>query len=529
MIRGWILPATAAIGLVFAAGVSIRTERAPTPAEPVRWPPSPPFESFIAGSGIVEAEGGNITIGAPFPGIVTSVPVDTGYPIHTGEVLFEIDNRPYVANRATAEANLHQAIANLEKLCAYPRPQERLIALSDLEQARAQAKQARAKLQRICALTEAGAVSELDRETAGFSAEAYSAQEQGAMLRLDIAEEGTWEKDLAIAQAAVKVAEAQLARAVVDLAMTRVTSPLDGIVLYCGIDPGNYVAGPTAMVIGGTHTLRVRTDIDEVDAWRFDPSSPAYAFLRGNAKVQIPLQFSHYESLVQPKRSLTLENDERVDTRVLQVIYTFEPGTLPVALYVGQLLDVFIESVGIGQKLKPKSLPAGLEQLNGRLKKHLEAQKTEEPPQQMPTPRPGRGHPYQPPSSMHSPSQVPRLGLHFSYAGKTRSDDGDVNAAPARDPILRALRLIEPRTNALPAPESEEDLVAWMHRLEQSVARKKPTPLQIAQSLLRHCTLSAPPAVCALFRASLGPNAATATLELLSSLPKQSHLGADPQ
>jgi len=42
------------------------------------------------------------------------------------------------------------------------------------------------------------------------------------------------------------------------------------------------------------------------------------------------------------KKALTGDNTERVDTRVLQVIYAVEPGKLPV--YVGQQLDVFIRA-----------------------------------------------------------------------------------------------------------------------------------------------------------------------------------------
>ena len=43
-----------------------------------------------------------------------------------------------------------------------------------------------------------------------------------------------------------------------------------------------------------------------------------------------------------PKRSLTGASTERVDTRVLQVIYRFHPDQLPI--HVGQQMDVFIEA-----------------------------------------------------------------------------------------------------------------------------------------------------------------------------------------
>ena len=46
------------------------------------------------------------------------------------------------------------------------------------------------------------------------------------------------------------------------------------------------------------------------------------------------------EPYVIPKKSLTGDNTERVDTRVLQVIYAIDPRGTP--LYVGQQVDVFL-------------------------------------------------------------------------------------------------------------------------------------------------------------------------------------------
>lgn len=49
------------------------------------------------------------------------------------------------------------------------------------------------------------------------------------------------------------------------------------------------------------------------------------------------------EPFVVPKKSLTGDTTERVDTRVLQVIYKFDPaGQTP--LFVGQQVEVFIDT-----------------------------------------------------------------------------------------------------------------------------------------------------------------------------------------
>jgi hypothetical protein len=40
--------------------------------------------------------------------------------------------------------------------------------------------------------------------------------------------------------------------------------------------------------------------------------------------------------------SLTGDTTERVDTRVLQVVYSFDRGNLPI--YVGQQMDIYIDA-----------------------------------------------------------------------------------------------------------------------------------------------------------------------------------------
>ena len=96
------------------------------------------------------------------------------------------------------------------------------------------------------------------------------------------------------------------------------------------------------MTLGDDKVLHVRVDVDENDAWRLKTDRPAVAFVRGNRDLSTPLTFVRVEPEVIPKKSLTGDSAERVDTRVLQVIYRFDPKVLPV--FVGQQMDVFIEA-----------------------------------------------------------------------------------------------------------------------------------------------------------------------------------------
>jgi len=76
---------------------------------------------------------------------------------------------------------------------------------------------------------------------------------------------------------------------------------------------------------------------------RLQPGQTATAYLKGDTAQPIELQFVRVEPYVVPKVSLTGASTERVDTRVLQVIYSFErPADRPV--YVGQQVDLFVKS-----------------------------------------------------------------------------------------------------------------------------------------------------------------------------------------
>ncbi|MBS0627141.1 MAG: efflux RND transporter periplasmic adaptor subunit, partial [Verrucomicrobia bacterium] len=170
------------------------------------------------------------------------------------------------------------------------------------------------------------------------------------------------EKDYDTAYYNMKEAEEQvnIAKAVVDQVETdikraTVRAPVDGEILQVNAHVGeiypqnsynvtqSYVNLPTSLILmGKVAPLQMRIDIDEEDAWRYRPGSKATAFVRGNANISFPLEYIRVEPYILPKVSFTGSNVERIDTRVLQVLYSFEKDNIPV--YPGQLLDVYLET-----------------------------------------------------------------------------------------------------------------------------------------------------------------------------------------
>ncbi len=350
MIFKYLLPLLAVCGLVFGLW-TVRAGAKPVPfAPPAALPADPPFDDQIAGAGIVEARTQNIAIGAPVAGVVVEVPVAIGAQVKAGELLFRIDDRDRKAELGVRQAALDAAQAELNRLEALPR-QEDLPPLEAFVQA-ADSDLADAKRQLEIAESlpdmRAVAVQEWDRRRfAVLGAQARLAQ---ARSQLEKTRAGAWGPEKEIARANVASARARLEAQKVEIERLSVRAPVAGTVLQINLRVGEFApSGPAGtsgnttqplMLLGDISVMHVRVDIDENDAWRFKPGSQGVAFVRGNRDLSVPIEFVRVDPYVLPKRSLTGEATERVDTRVLQVIYRFDPSRL--AVYVGQQMDVFL-------------------------------------------------------------------------------------------------------------------------------------------------------------------------------------------
>jgi hypothetical protein len=158
---------------------------------------------------------------------------------------------------------------------------------------------------------------------------------------------GSWDKEIAIAEAEVFSARAMVEASSVTLERHTAKAFVPARVLQVKIRPGEFAGqnnNSPLIILGDTGTLHVRVDIDEQDLDRFEPGTKAYAYLRGRSEPVYPLTAYRVEPYVVPKRNLTGENSERIDTRVLQVIYSMPENIKNGELYVGQQMDVFIEA-----------------------------------------------------------------------------------------------------------------------------------------------------------------------------------------
>jgi multidrug efflux pump subunit AcrA (membrane-fusion protein) len=314
------------------------------PAEPARTP----FARTIAGAGLVEAQTENIAIGSALSGVVLEVYVpvgDVGKQVRAGDALFRVDDRHLRAQLEYQEASCASARAQLAKLDQQPRAEELPPSAAKVRAAQANVALQRDLAERARRLAASEAMSREDVNQRLLTLEV--ARQQLAQAEADdrLLRAGAWEADKAVARAAVAMAAAQAKQTRTEIERALVRAPVDGRVLQVNVRPGEYVgnqAGQALMVLGHARRLHVRVDIDERDVDRFRPGLPARAVTRGAARLSYPLTFVRVEPYIIPKKSLTGDNTERVDTRVLQVIYALDAGDRPV--YVGQQLDVFMDA-----------------------------------------------------------------------------------------------------------------------------------------------------------------------------------------
>jgi len=307
--KRFLLPVIGIVAALWAAYSVARTTPRRHKTNPPAAAPVSEFSKTVAAVGLIEANSENIAVGTPLAGVVSNVFVKVGQSVQEGDPLFVLDTRQLRADLAVRRSSL-------------------AVAKSGVRVARAHLEDVQRSLDFAEGLTDKRAISAEETTRRRSAVETAKAQLEEA------------ETQVSSAQAQVQSVETEIER-------STVRAPIDAQVLQVKIHVGEYapaaVTATPLIVLGGLSPLNVRVDVDEHEAWRVKPGASAIAHLRGDARVKTPLRFVRFEPFVVPKKSLTGDSTERVDTRVLQVIYRIDAQDLP--LYVGQQMDVFIDAV----------------------------------------------------------------------------------------------------------------------------------------------------------------------------------------
>jgi len=342
----YLLPLVAMAMLGFALWYVAKTKPVTRNPPPPIMPARSPYAATLAAAGIVEAQTENISVGSATPGVVVQVLVKVGDEVKAGQPLFRLDDRQLQGELAVKRAMVSQSKSEMIRLEAEPRKEKIPVIVAQVNEARAAVIREADALKRAEDTFSRKVTTEQELIARREALASVQAKLDKSQADLDLLRAGSWQYDRDVAREAIAKAEADVAKAEIELDRLVVRALVAGEVLQVKVRPGEYVGTPPnqpLIILGNIETLHVRVDIDEYDIPRFRRDVPATAVPRGNLQVRYPLTFFRVEPFVIPKKSLTGDNTERVDTRVLQVIYEFDPAGLP-PLFVGQQVEVFIDA-----------------------------------------------------------------------------------------------------------------------------------------------------------------------------------------
>jgi HlyD family secretion protein len=311
-----ILPIIAVAGIIgsifYLTSAQPDTSLSNPKETPARTPQSQRQTGSIVGTGVTEPSSEVVDIAAHVSGVVAHVFVAPGDTVSKGQPLVEIDSRD--ARAALVEASARAATARQSIYAAqtaYRVSQNQYALYQNVDDSRAVSQQ-----------------EMITRRDAVANAKAQ----------------------LAVAQAQAREADAQAAQARVELERHLIRAPSLMEVLQVDTRAGEYAgtqgSASVLMKLGATSPLHVRLDIDENQIEKIALGEPAVISARGDAKRQVRAVFVRAEPLIVPKRSLTNSSTERVDVRVLQLIFALPKDGAQ--FFVGQQVDGFVPA-----KVKP--------------------------------------------------------------------------------------------------------------------------------------------------------------------------------
>jgi HlyD family secretion protein len=297
-------------------------------------------EPLIAGPGRVEPVSENIAIGSELSGKLRSVLGEEGDHIRKGQVLAVLENDDYHAQVLAAQADVNAKESTLRKVVNGARSQERSQALSSVREVEAVMNNALAEKERHEKLYATGVISREEMERYSREYNVAQAQYQEAVERHSLVDDNAREEDVALAQADLQRARAQLQDAAAKYEKTLIKSPIDGTVLRKHHRNGESVSNSSTvpdpiLTVGDKGVLRVRVDVDETDVNKVRVGQKAYvtADAYGNQKfwghvVRVGEQLG-------PKNVRTDEPTERVDRKILETLVELDQGAeIPVGLRV---------------------------------------------------------------------------------------------------------------------------------------------------------------------------------------------------
>jgi HlyD family secretion protein len=311
----------------------------------------------IYASGIVESDqsnGENVNLYPEVSGVITGMLVTEGQSVSKGAPLVQIDDTVQRALAEQLRSQAEAAQALLAELRAQPRKENLEVASAAADLAQASLKTAQDMLDKQQSSFRLAPES-ISKDALDNAINAQKvAQANLAMVarQLELTKAGAWVFDIRNQQKQAEALSKAYDASSALLAKYALKAPIEGVVMSIGTTVGSYVSpqgaydtytqgfDPVVVMSTAKGTLAVRCYIDEILISRIPAPDKMRAQMqvRGNA-TKIPLEFVRVQPYVSPKIQLSNERQEKVDLRVLPIIFRFHPPP-GMQLFPGELVDV---------------------------------------------------------------------------------------------------------------------------------------------------------------------------------------------
>jgi len=354
-----ILFVLSAVGLIVGGFVAYLGGRTQPALPPAFNPAANPYKDGIYASGILEsnqASGQNINVYPEVSGTVKEIPVKEGQEVHKGDLLLQIDDSIQKATVEQLQSQSMAALSALEGLRAQPRKENLEVAEAQAVAAQAALKTAEDswKKQNLAYELNPKAIGKDALDNAANAMAAAKANLEVAERQRDLTKAGAWTYDIHNQERQYQASQKAYLSASALLSKYSLRAPRGGRVLAINPTVGSYVSAQGAydsytesmtpvIVLGSSETeLNVRAYVDEILVPRLPAPEKmkAQMTVRGS-NVKIDLEYVRTQPIVSPKIELSNQRQERVDVRVLPIIFKVKP-VKGANLYPGQLVDVYI-------------------------------------------------------------------------------------------------------------------------------------------------------------------------------------------
>lgn len=357
--RNKLLFVLAFLGILAGLVVGYISGRQKAPQPPVFNPAPNPYAKGMYANGIVESyqtNGENINIYPEVAGIISQILVAEGQTVRQGAPLLTIDDSVQRAITAQQKSQAEAALAILDALKAQPRKENLEVARAQTELASANLKSVEDQLdkQRKSYALNPKSVSQEALDNATNAVKVAQANLEVARRQYELIKAGAWAYDIRNQEKQHDALQKSFAASSAQLAKYTMRAPVDGVVLSIKAAVGSYVSSQGAystytqgfspvLVMGSAQSyLGVRCYVDEILVHRLPQASKmkAQMFIRGT-NISVPLEYVRVQPYVSPKIQLSDQRTERVDVRVLPIIFRFQKPR-DVSIYPGQLVDVYL-------------------------------------------------------------------------------------------------------------------------------------------------------------------------------------------